>query len=244
MELSDFISVIIPLNEIEIDVYCDIITSSGLNKPVIIDVNPHCIEDNKGYHLEKESLAMEVAKVAGAGKSVIIGRNHSNIAFCYNNNALITFDAHNDSYPNDDRAFGGGYFLHKRKGDTHILGCKIKSDLPQIKTYPPKKIHNILEQSLPENIFLSLEVDVFNLSVTRAHNYSHKGWGEDIARLFGYESHLSFQEVLELSKALVKGKGVAGINIAGYNPALEEPPYKTAELLKEYLVSVLNEMKK
>ncbi len=243
MTLNDFIPVIVPLNRRENDVYQDIALSAGLSNPIIVDVDKHLLKEGEYYYLDKEPLAREVAEAVGKRKSVIIGRKHFNIAFCYPEETLITFDAHNDSMPHGARSFDDGYFLSKRKGKTYILGCRIKSYSNEVINYWPKKINQILEEKLPRNIFLSLEIDVFNSNVTRAHNYAHDSWLDNAGRFFGLENHLCFERVLDLSKELVKGKNVLGINLSGYNPWLEKPPYPTSGLLKQYLSSVLSDIK-
>lgn len=248
MELSDYLTVIVPLNSMEQEVYRDIIVSCGLNEPVVVDTGKHISKLGNEYFMNLESVAKEVAATVGNKKSIIIGHNHSNIAFCYPDVSLVTFDSHNDSLPFDSWEFGDGYFLNKRQKDTYILGCNVKSNLPRVKNYPPRKVDRILEVALPKNIFLSLDIDVFNLSVTKAHGYTgvHHSIMQDVARAFGHEFHLSFQKVLDLSLGIVEGmvesRNVVGINIAQYSPRLEGEPYPTADILKQYLGIVIDQV--
>lgn len=235
MELSDYVTVSVPYNETEEKVYREIIVSCRLNEPAVFYVNNHS---------DLKTIAKQVASTVVNRKSVIIGHNHSNIAFCYPKDTLITFDSHNDSfYLMDDYEFNGACFLNTREKDTYILGCGIRSDRSNIRNFPPRKVDSILDANLPRNIFLSLDIDAFNLSVTDAHNYTstHKSPIENMARSLGREFHLSFQKVLDLSLCLTKDRNLVGINIAEYAPEREGKPYHTAELLKTYLGIVLSQ---
>lgn len=236
MELSDYITVTVPFNDVEEKVYRDILVSCGLNEPFVVDTNQP----------DLKTIAKQVAGIIGNRKSVIIGHNHSNIAFCYPKETLITFDSHNDSFAlMDEYEFHCGYFLHLRENDTYILGCGVKSNDLSIKNFSPRKVDKILDVNLPKNIFLSLDIDAFNLSVTDSHNYTdtHRNSIESTARAFGREFHLSFQKVLDLSLGLTEGRNLVGINIAEYDPKIEGEPYYTAELLKTYLGIVLGRRK-
>jgi|GEM_PF-4344650 len=241
MGLSDFIPVIIPYLNIHKEKYQEIIASLGLTEPIIIEKYPLKSEWRK-------DLANAVASRVGDKKSLIFGERHYLITYCYNDShtALITFDAHNDSFPLEKRLLydeeisndiSNGDFLLQRKGETHIIGTRIKSDVPRIKTYPPRKrkAYKLLKDQIPNKIFLSLEIDVFDPEITQAHYYPHDSIIDEVAKFFGYRRFLNFEECCELSISLIRNREVVGINIAGYAPECEGPPFKTVELIKEYL---------
>ncbi len=248
MELTDFIPVIVPYSPLEREVYRNILMGAGLSEPVFID--PREFVEKPSHSEEEElnklALSQRVAEVVGEQKAVIIGEEHNLIAFCYNDESttLLTFDKHDDSYVFDKRPeFGNGNFLTRREGDTHILGYKGwgKPTSKRVRAYSPRKIQEVLDADISDRIFLSLDIDVFNTSVTTAHNDPPSELLDPLCKLFNYEGHLSFGQVLALSKELVSGRELVGLNIAEYRPGMEEPPYKTAEMLRDYIHAVLTE---
>ena len=242
MELSDFVTVIVPFTysqqqlDTQIAVYMDILSGVGLPKPQIVSAN------NKS----QEDIACEVAEIVGEDRSVSISPKHYIAAFCYNDGetAFVTFDSHRDYYITMHPTFGNGSFLRYRNGEIYIVGSDMEFIGPnppkQIKVYPPKKIDRVIQADIPPKIFLSLDIDVFDEEVTKAHNWPHDGLVERFERAIGIKTHLSFEEVLTLSQQLLQGRTLMGVNIAEYCPQLEQPPYKTAELLKQYLRAVLH----
>lgn len=238
--MDDFFSVAVPLNEKEEEVYTKILKSVGL-KPFIVEASKY----NAGNRYDKKRLAEDIAHIIGQKKSVTLGRWHSIMAFLYNNEdtSSVIFDAHCDAIQIPEAPyFNDGNFLTERKGETHIIGTSIKplGRESKIKVYPRIKMRQALNRISSENFFLSLDIDVFSRNVTNAHHYPHNGLLERIGgKLFGYDGHLSFEEVLNLSEELIAGKNLLGVNIAGYNPMLEDSDYRTAELLKKYLGSIL-----
>ena len=122
------------------------------------------------------------------------------------------------------------YFLTRRKGNVYILGTRIKSNIERIKTYPPRKMRDVLEAleaEKPENVLLSLEIDVFKKKVTRAHHYPRRFEG------------ISFEKAMDLSEEMVRGRNLIDINLAGYDPRMEDKCYRTADLLKDYLSGMI-----
>ena len=235
MTLDDFVTVIVPHNRRQEEIYHDIVTSVGLPPPIVVGST------------DKEDIARKVAALVGERRSVTIGRKHYICAFCYNDEetALVTFDADTD-YPfygnlaDSPLSFGNGTFLNERQGMTYILGSNVKSDNQRVKVYPPRKIEKVLKEDIPEQVFLSLDIDVFDKEVTEAHDRPHYDVIKRLERALGIKTHLSFEEVLALSQQLLRGRTLVGVNIAEYDPQLEQPPYKTAELLKRYLKGVLS----
>jgi len=251
MELSDFIPVIVPYNAKEREIYTQILLDVGLKEPVVVEPFQHVIQIGEKQYFKNEEIIREVANTVGTKKSVIISGHHYPIADCYNDKqvALVTFDAHNDSYGDKDSLFnncsGNGEFILRRKGKTYIIGTGVGThNLEKIKTYPPKQKHKMMEARDADKIFLSLDIDVFDPSVTQAHHWPRTGLIDLIAKALHIKRYMDFESVMELTQHIIKDRKVVGVNIAGYDPEFEEPPYKTAELLKQYLSSVLKEINK
>ncbi|MBN2052554.1 arginase family protein [Candidatus Woesearchaeota archaeon] len=243
MSLEELLTVIVPYSEKEKEIYARILCEIGLKEPVVVDPYQHKVMIWKKMQLNNDGIIREVAGIIGDKKSIILSGTHYPIAECYNNiqAGLVTFDAHNDSYIDKDSLFnsfsGDGEFLLRRKGKTYILGTNIGTHDPlKIKVFNAKKINNIKKITLPNNIFLSLDIDVFDPSITQSHHRPHTG-------LFK-RKYLSFEDVMRTTQYLTKDRNVLGVNIAGYDPELEAPPYKTAELLKQYLGSILEKIVK
>ncbi|MBU1199312.1 MAG: hypothetical protein KKF46_04305 [Nanoarchaeota archaeon] len=195
--------------------------------------------DAQDYSNFKENSAREVARLVGDEPSLIIGLEHYNITFCYNQPDvdLVTFDAHKDSFFPETNypEFTDGSFLRWRKGKTYILGAGGWTSDKKIKGFSKRRINKVLKENLSDKIFLSLEIDVFNENVTTAHHCPD----ESFFRKLGFGKRLDYDPVSDLSKELIKNRNLAGINIAGYDPLLDKPGFKTAEMLKDYLDFVL-----
>ena len=253
MELSDFLTVVVALNDKEESTYSHILQSVGLPEPEIVDRKLW----NKPWSLkvvwqQKMGLANEVKEVVGDRPAIIMSNTHYPITSCYKEVPIIILDSHCDDEENHNNQvivngnsidkFSNANFLLFREGIRYILGTKAKSKLSNIKTYRPSEVYNILDTNLPDRFLMSLEVDVFDHSVTTAYNprYGQNSMLERIGRRLGYKGHLDEKTVLDLSKKLVHSRELAGLHIAGYDPD-RDPGYKTAELLHRYLKGVLNE---
>jgi len=238
---KDFIPVIVPRTELERQVYSDIIISSGLGTPVVVE---HYPKYESGYTTEEKiAAARKVADTVGEKRSVTIGYPHYLMAFLYDGKDAIIFDRHNDGYNASERSdFNGGNFLLKRKGRKFILGSQgIDTSRGEIKEYSPRKARKSLReicQMLAEEVLLSMDVDVLSGSATRAHGYGDNIF-ENLMEIFGIKLHMDFEEVLSMSEELSKTRKLIGINISQYSPMLEGPPYRTADLLRTYITSVL-----
>jgi len=265
MKRSDFVTIINPQNSSQEEIYRDIILSVGLREPhvfyfpdILKNENEEIYWDQGKYRSKfsdiKEFFAKDIAASLDDRPCVILSSRHCPAAYCFNDGstAFITFDAHNDSLqsisfwdipPFHYGLFGEGDFLLKRKGETHIIGTSITSEASQIPTYKASKAHEVLGKKIPSKIFLSLDIDVFDSSVTQAHYWPHQSWIDGLARFFHYKNHMFFEEVKDLSVKLAKGREVKGVHVAGYEPLFDEPGLKTAEMIKSYLSSVLDEIK-
>jgi hypothetical protein len=169
---------------------------------------------------DRLATAKKIGELVGDSKSLIIGRPHLCMTFCYPSTDAVILDYHNDSYFAWEAAyFNDGNFLLERDGKIFIIGTDVSSDHARIKTFPPSRFKEALSSDIGETIFASLEVDVFRMKDTTAHHYPHKPL---LPAWLGFRDGLSFQEVLDFTPLLLNGRKLKGFNLAGYAPELDK----------------------
>ncbi len=219
------LAIVIPLTEEQKIIYSSICRNLSIYPEIIF----------QGTH---EKTAKIVCEECGNNKTLIISALHSPISYVNIDKRMVVFDYHNDAATICEEMTDGN-FLRERRNMTYILGTNIKSKNNRIKTYSPRHMGEIFREDLSGEVVYSLDIDVFNQSVTNAHNYPHDSLVERLAQKFGIEFHLNFNEVANISKALAAKSIVADLQIAGYNPRYDDH-YKTAVLIENYVEEITN----
>ncbi len=229
MTLDDFVAVNVYYDEAQRDVYKQILAEVGISDIVELKV---WRDDAKLDQECKLSLAQQVAIAVHEKPSVILGQMHYLSAFCYNDGKtdMVIFDSHNDSWGRSNN-FNNGSFINWRAGKTYVVGSDFTyTENDRLKIFSPREADEILKERISDNVFLSLDIDVFSRTTTWAHH-----WVEER----GSFSSLSPEQVATLSGKIIKNRKLLGVNIAEYDPNLELPPYKTAKIITDYLKVVM-----
>ena len=188
-------------------------------------------DDSKLDQECKLRLAQQVAALVHEKPSVILGQMHYLSAFCYNDEKtdMVIFDSHKDSWGGLNN-FNNGSFLDWRAGKTYVIGSDFTyTENNRLKIFSPREADEILKERISDNVFLSLDIDVFNRATTWAHHWVTER---------GSFTSLSPEKVTALSGKIFRSRRLAGVNIAEYDPNLETP-YRTANIITNYLKAVM-----
>lgn len=241
--------------------YRDIITSVSDVEPVVmVNTNEIFPEDTR------QKLASVVAKYSENYFPIVMSLYHyaSGMVFDKPDVAYVTFDAHNDSDFHEDNAeYNNGNFLAFRKGESYVLGTSVGLGPKTTKIASRRKANSLVDK-IPNDIFLSLDIDCYESDVTSAFRYNNAVFPfEKSLRKYGLiHPHFTEDEVLELSSKIVNGRNVLGLDLSEYCPLIEffdldlqkhgsttigEFDYSTLPtvgVLKRYLQHVIGEIKK
>jgi arginase family enzyme len=231
MPLEDWKGILIPTRKCA-EAYRRIFIELGIADVVELERQPMLIDEQ-----EEARKVGDITK-STSKKVLIIGLDHHLMTYTPrpedNSIDYIYFDAHSDDWENN--IFGCGSFINYMKGRHYVVGIA-DDPYPEIKRskrdwgnkttwFRHSEANKIIEIPFRDKIFLSYDIDVFDSSVTTAHDF---GGGRMLP-----------EQVKDLSNKIVKSRHLVGINIAEYRPSKEaEQNYKTVDVIVDLLLPLL-----
>jgi arginase family enzyme len=183
-----------------------------------------------------------VGRIANSSdkKPLVIGPFHYLTSFVGKNTQetdYIFFDEHSDDCYEEgtSNCFGNGSFVNFMNGRCFFIGVgesffQIKAKGKDLGKSILLRKQEIFSQQYKENIFFSLDVDVFSERVTKATMWHRSN----------LNGEMMLSEAKEISASICKGRNLTGINIAEYLPCYDSDNYNTADIIVNLLNPLIN----
>lgn len=190
----------------------------------IVDVEP-------SDDLEAEALQVKKAVESGRKKPLILALDHSAMGYAMDDPSLsyLHFDEHMDNHFGE---FGDGTFINYMKGNHSIVGVELDmNDSDNVRGfryrwYNKGSMKKAVQKRLGNKVFQSVCVDVLRPRFTTAHVEMTRG-------------RMSPTQIVTLSKEFLAGRKLVGMNFSTYDPCLEHPVYRMADVVVDILKPML-----
>jgi arginase family enzyme len=180
---------------------------------------------------EAEALLVKKAVESARKKPLILALDHSAMGYVFADPSLsyLYFDEHMDDHFGE---FGDGTFINYMKGNHSVIGVELAlNDNENVRGFRYRWYNNgsmkkAVQKRLENKVFQSVCVDVLHPRFTTAHGEMMRG-------------RMSPKQIVKLSKEFLAGRELVGMNFSTYDPCMEHPVYRMADVVVDILKPML-----